>query len=451
MLTNVLRRTSLILVFIASVWILFFYSNEKPVIDDGKIHIQYWRATGQKEQDSYPVSQFNKMQDKIVVDVTTIPWMEHEKKILTAVLSGNPPDLISQFSPVAQMASRMALMPLNDFIQKDDFDSTIFFPALWKEMKWYGETFALPIKTASYAFFYNNELFREAGLDPTKPPKTWDDVKEYSKKLTKYDEKGNFTQMGFISEYGILPGHGDMPTAMLMAWQLGANFLSSDGSTVQLTDPNAVKALQWVSDFHKEYDLEKVTTFISSFGFAEQHAFLADKVAMMCLQNPLIEQIDVYRPQMDYSVCEIPSFEGYPTASSSGSFWIGIPRGAKNAQAAWEFMKFFVDKKTQLEDIRETEEPLFPGNRWAAYDSSFINKGRNEIFIKQMDYAHSPAIIPLVHGIFWREYLNAREKAVQGIQTPQAALEQAEKQVQLALDKAYSYDSYVRKTLKAAE
>ncbi len=197
-----------------------------------------------------------------VIDVTTIPWQEHEKKILTAVLSGEPPDIISQFNPVAQWASRMALTPLNDFIEHDAFDSTVFFPALWQEMKWYGETFALPIKTASFAFFYNNELFRSAGLDPEKPPKTWDEVKEYSKKLTKYDQDGNLTQMGFIGEYSGLPNHGDMPTALLMAWQLGAQFLSKDGSRVRFTDPNVIRALQWVSDFDKEYDIKKLTTFI---------------------------------------------------------------------------------------------------------------------------------------------------------------------------------------------
>ena len=75
-------------------------------------------------------------------------------------------------------------------------------------------------------------------------------------------------------------------------------------------------------------------------------------------------------------------------------------------------------------------------------------KGQNAIFIKQMDYAHSPAIIPLVHGVFWREYVNARERAVLGMQSPFDALAQAEKQVQFELDKAKSYDLYVQKILK---
>ena len=61
-----------------------------------------------------------------------------------------------------------------------------------------------------------------------------------------------------------------------------------------------------------------------------------------------------------------------------------------------------------------------------------------------MEVAHSPAIIPLVHGVFWREYLGAREQAVKGILSPIGALEVAEKQIQLELDKAVAYDQYVR-------
>ena len=248
-------------------------------------------------------------------------------------------------------------------------------------LKWHGKTYAVPIKTASYAFFYNNQLFREAGLDHTRPPRTWSEVRELSKKLTRRDERGHLSRVGFISEYGYLPMHGDMSVAVLMAWQLGARFLSDDGAKVQLANPEAVRALQWVVDMYNDYDRHEITTFISSFGYAEQHAFLSDKVAMMCLQNPFIEQIQIYRPDMDYTVCPIPSFEGYSTASASGSFWVGIPRGAKHPRAAWEFMKFYVHKKTQLAEFEEMDEPLFPGNRWfMVFSGGNISMQENGLF-----------------------------------------------------------------------
>jgi multiple sugar transport system substrate-binding protein len=278
----------------------------------------------------------------------------------------------------------------------------------------------------------------------TKPPKTWAEVKSFSKKLTKYNDKNQIIQMGYIPEYGFSPGHGDLPTAIVQAWQLGAEILIENGRRVSLTNPATVRALEWVTDFHKEYDMEQVSAFIAGFGYAEQHAFLSDKVAMMMLPNTYTDYINDYRPGMDYSVSIIPTFPGKKSASASGSWWLGIPKGSKHPQEAWEFMKYMVDKDSQLAEAKNQSESLFPANRPAAYSPEFMTDSTTRIFVEQMEVAHSPAIVPLVHGVFWREYLGARERAVKGLQKPKEALAQAERQIQIELDKAVVYDEYVR-------
>ena len=135
MIVSILKKIALGILVIIVFWFLFGYSPDKTITPDGKIHITYWRLTGQKDQTTYAVDEFNKFQDRIVVHTVEIPWQEHEKKVLTAVLSGDPPDVMMQLSPLSQWASRMALIPISDFIQKDNFDTTVFFPALWSEMK----------------------------------------------------------------------------------------------------------------------------------------------------------------------------------------------------------------------------------------------------------------------------------------------------------------------------
>ncbi len=445
---EILKKIRWIILGAAVLWLLFGYSPTPPPPNDGKIHIQYWFLTGQKEQTPFTVQKFNSMQDSIVVEPVAIPWTEHEKKVLTAILSGNPPDVMTQISPLPQWASRMALFPIDELITRDHFDTTVFFPALWQEMKWQGRIFGLPSSTASYALFYNKRLFRAAGLDPERPPKTWDQVQQYARKLVRYDAQGNITQMGYIPEYGTLPGHGDLPTAIVQAWQLGAKFLSEDGTRVSLTGTPVVQALEWVVRFYDDYDLQKVTAFIAGFGYADQHAFVSGKVAMMMLSHNYLDFVERYGPDMEYGVAIIPSFPGKPSASSSGSWWLGIPRGAKHPQAAWEFMKFVTSREIQLEEVKWQDEPLFPANRLAATDPSFATDSTTKIFVKQMEVAHSPAVVPLVHGVFWREFLGARERAVKRLQTPLAALQQAERIVQAELDKAIRYDQFVRSRMK---
>ena len=420
--------------------VLFFIEGEKSEVHTDRHHIRYWYVSTDKDEVPYRVKRFNEIQDSIFVDSTPIPWNENEKKVLTSILSGNPPDVVSLLAPVPRWASRLALNSLDDLIKRDNFDSTMIFPALWQEVKYNNKTYAIPTRTSSYALFYNKKLFREAGLDENKPPKTWDEVIEYSKKITK-EENQKYIQAGFI------PTYGNLQTSILMAYQLEADFMSKDGTKSQLDNPEMIKALQWVVDYIDEYGIDKTTALLAGFGIADQHGFIKGKIGMMVLDYSFIKKhINKYKPDLEYGVAEIPKFEGYKSVSSLGNFWVAIPRGAKNRNEAWEFIKYLAGKEIQLEDAlqQEQESTLFPANIYAANDSAFIGGDEDKlIFIKQMEYAKSPSIIPLAHGTFWREFAAARERSVHKLQTVKEALKQGNKVIQAELDDAIRYNKYV--------
>jgi multiple sugar transport system substrate-binding protein len=426
-----------LLVFLLISFLIWDFSGSDTQAE-GRKTIRYWFITGAKEEVPYHARKFNKLQDSIIVRSTAIPWNEHEKKILTGILSGSPPDIIQQVTPVPKWASRMALVPLDEFIRRDGFDTTVFFDALWEEMKWRGSVYALPVNSVSYAFLYNKRLFREAGLDPDAPPATWAELSEMNSSLLRRDNRGRIVQMGFI------PNYGNLQTSILMSWQLGAEFLTDDGARISMNNDAATKAFTWLADFYKEYPIQDVNAYMAGFGYAEQHGFLSEKVAMMILDSSFLDQIERYRPDLEFGVTLVPSFPGTTTVSSSGSWWLAIPRGARNPNAAWELMKLAVTTETQIENIFEMEENLFPANRAAAYDTLFMKDDITEIFVNQMDYSRSPSIIPIAHDVFWREFMGAQERVIHALQTPEVALTQAERIVQRALDDALEYDRYVR-------
>jgi len=417
---------------------LFLFMPDSKPPDDGKIRLKYWMVSALKEL-PFHITEFERTHENIIVESTPLPWNEHEKKILTSILSENPPDIVFLVTPVAKWATRLALTPLDDLIKRDSFDTSIFFSALWEEMKFKDHIYALPLYSNSYAFFYNKRLFKEAGLDPEKPPKTWNEVLEYSSKLTRKDSKGNLSQMGFI------PTYGNVQTSVIMAWELGAQMLSSDGAKVSLTNQPTVDAFNWVSDFYNQYKIKDVSTFIAGFGFAEQHGFISEKLAMMVLDNSFPDQIRLYNKNLDYGVAEIPTFEGYAPVSSTGSWWFAIPKGAKNKEAAWELMKFAVQKNIQLTEAERQKELLFPSNKLAANDTAFLALNEpNKIFVDLLEHSKTPTIVPLAHDVFWREYMGAQERVAHKIQTPVEALKQAEKTIQMHLDETIEYDNYVR-------
>jgi multiple sugar transport system substrate-binding protein len=294
-----------------------------------------------------------------------------------------------------------------------------------------------PVYSGSYALLYNKALFRQAGLDPERPPQTWEEVFALARRFVKRNERGQILTMGFI------PNYGNVQVFMLMAWQLGAQFLSPDGARVHVADSAVVGALDWVRRFYSEYRQQEVAAFLGGLGFADQHGFIAEKIAMMILDSSFPDQIRAYKPSLDYGVAMIPTFAGRPTASVSGSWWLGIPRGAKYPEEAWEFIKHAVTKESQLLEIEKTEESLFPANRFAAEDPRFMNTAAREIFVRMMNYSHSPSVVPLAHDVFWREIGGAQERVIHGLQNPTQALRQAEHQIQSVLDDARDYDQYV--------
>ena len=338
-------------------------------------------------------------------------------------------------------ASRNALVCLDDYIKRDNFDSTIFFPALWGEMRYNEKIYAIPLNTVSYALFYNKRLFREAGLDPNKPPRTWKQVKEYSKKILRKNEKGDIVQVGY------LPDYFKLMTVTIMAYELEVQFYNEDKTKVNLTSDKMVKVFQWLSDFYKDYSLNGILALEAGFGNANQHGFISEKIAMVILSSSFPEQIEKYKKDLDYGVAMIPTFPGHETASSAGIWWLAIPKGAKNPDKGWDFIKFAVEKKIALKAIKRMESNLFPANRFAARDTLFSQTKNDKIFLKSMKYAHSPAIIPLVHSTFWREFLSVQDAVKHGAD-PKKELERAEKTIQREYESALSYDRFVQKKLK---
>lgn len=440
---RVFNVAGLLLALAAPVLFLIWDAAPPPVPADGKIHLHYWTITGQKDVVPYFARSFGEMQSRVVVETTPIPWQEHEKKILTAIVSGNPPDVMNQVTPVPKWASRLALEPLDAYIARDRFDTSMFFPSLWSEMRWQDHIYAIPVYSGSYGLFYNRQILREAGVEH--PPETWEEVRALNQRLTIRDSRNRIVRMGFI------PNYGNVQTFMLMAWEKGARFLDQGGTTVSFTDSSVQSALEWVAGFYRDFAADDVAAFMGGFGFADQHGFIAGKVAMMVLDSSFPDQIKAYRPDLEYGVAMVPHFAGSPSASVSGSWWLAIPRGAKEPDAAWEFIKHATGKEAQLREVEMQEESMFPANRFAASDPRFMKNREREVFVSMMDFAHSPSVVPMAHDVFWREILGAQERVIHGLQTPAVALTQAEHAVQQSLDDALEYDRYVRRKVAAEQ
>src|SRR5690606_28249623 len=88
-----------------------------------------------------------------------------------------------------------------------------------------GKTYGIPFGVSTTVFFYNRDAFQHAGLDPAKPPVTWEEMVEMGKRLSKTGGKeGKPRRYSFIlwknGFYGWAP----------LLWALGGELISKDGS-----------------------------------------------------------------------------------------------------------------------------------------------------------------------------------------------------------------------------
>ena len=73
---------------------------------------------------------------------------------------------------------------------------------------WKGKLYGLPIWGGIYGEIYNRDMVVKAGLDPAKPPRTWDEYLAWAKKLTGKDQWAT----------AVLGGKTDTTTRVLLTW-----------------------------------------------------------------------------------------------------------------------------------------------------------------------------------------------------------------------------------------
>ena len=169
---------------------------------EGPVKIVYWekwtKFEGQAAKDM--VDAFNrKYEGKIHVEIRTIAQIE--QKLLLAIAGDNPPDVAGIYAfNVAPYADHDALICLDDHCEQAGISRDDYIPVFWDMCQHRGRTWALPTTPATVALHWNKRLFKEAGLDPDTPPKTLEELDEFARKLTKVDENGEITQVGFLPQ-----------------------------------------------------------------------------------------------------------------------------------------------------------------------------------------------------------------------------------------------------------
>src|SRR6185503_16755319 len=150
---------------------------------DGRLRLEYWDKWSGFEMDAMRavVDDFNASQQRIFVDFVSVSGIK--EKTLIAAAGGHPPDIAGVWATdVIDYADKQAVIPLDDMARGNIVSREHFLPIYFDMGVYEGRLYGSPSTPGTTALHYNKRLFREAGLDPERPPRTIAELDEYATK-----------------------------------------------------------------------------------------------------------------------------------------------------------------------------------------------------------------------------------------------------------------------------
>ncbi len=112
--------------------------------------------------------------------------------------AGMPDVIVSDRRTLPREAADGVYMSLQPWADRDNVRRDQFYNWAWDQGVYNGEIYGIPHETDVTVLFYNKDLFRQAGLDPDRPPATWDDLERYADKLDKIGPDGKLERVAFF-------------------------------------------------------------------------------------------------------------------------------------------------------------------------------------------------------------------------------------------------------------
>ena len=304
--------------------------------------ITWWSTEPAKPQAEKLVADFEKANPDIKVNLQFNPYGGLQGKVLIALKSGAPPDIIEiQTYWISPYVATGTLQDVGDVIFKR-VPKEDFVPAALAAATVGGKTYGMPFQAEALAMLYRKDLFREAGLDPNKPPQTWDDMIAASKKLT-YTAANGQQRYGYGIVGGGPEGVGNaLYRSMPYMWMNGGGVLSRDEKQVILNTPASVAAVKFYTDMYTTLKVSPPST-LQNDGLQLRRLFEAGTIAMYQGTPTELDRFKTEAPNMEYGVATVPHPAGKPTASVLGSWAFIVPKAGKNKADALKFLSWLTD------------------------------------------------------------------------------------------------------------
>jgi len=356
-------------------------------------------------------------------------YQESITKALTAVKSGEPPVMsILLSTDMFTLIDEDAIVPFDGLLKTPDDQAWLksFYPAFMENSQTGGKTWGIPFQRSTIVLYYNKEMFKDAGLDPNRPPANWKEQVEYAQKLTKRDASGKVTQWGIQ-----IPSSG-FPYWLFqaLAIQAGTNLMNAAGTETYYDRPEVIEGLTYWVDLVKKYKVHPEG--IVEWGTTPKD-FFEKKVAMMWTTTGNLTNVK-NNAKFDFGVAMLPAGKQRGSPTGGGNFYIFAKSTPAQRDAALKFIKWVTTPQRAAQWGIDTGYVAVRADAWETPVMKQYVAGFPAAAVARDQLPYAKAELSTHDNQRVTKALNdGLQAALTGTKTPEAAMKDAQREAERLL------------------
>jgi multiple sugar transport system substrate-binding protein len=382
-------------------------------------------TTGDSEVDKL-INKFNASQSKVKVTpvfAAVKDYSELVAKYQNYAMTGKAPEItIVGVNYTDYMIKKMPIAPVSDFIGKENFDTSDFYPAMLKlGQDSAGKQWMLPFLISTPVLYYNKKIFESAGLDPKNPPATYNKVREYAKKISAAGFQGIYIQDTNSWIY------------QAIVESMGGSMLSADKKNVTFNSDAGIKALTFISDLVNTDHSMIYQDYLQAI-----QQFLKGNLGMVMMSSAGFATL---AKNTDLEVAPFPGDGVHNIRVAAGGNCLCISKSTPEKEAAaWEFVKYITSAESTAV-LSKTTGYMSTSKRATEKDELLggylKNEPRANVTYKQSDHMVPMQNYPGSNGLKIATIVDEKIQAVlSGSMAPKDALNSAANEIKPLLNES---------------
>lgn len=251
---------------------------------------------------------------------------------------------------------------LRDLTSRTTNYGSFYTPGSWSSVQLDGRVYGVPMDSGPMAFFYNQDVFEQAGVDAAKI-RTWDDYYRAAKKLK---ENGVY----------IAADDGDASFYNAMIWLAGGRpyNTSHDGKEVSITLDTDTGTQEFTRFWQQMIDEDLVNTRLDTWSDDWKQALGSGAVASLFAGAwmPSLLLADVPGTAGLWRVAQMPTAHGNLTNAENGGSALGVLSSSRRPEASWRFIEYVCHETAGI--MTRVDGGAFPADNATLNSANFLNK-----------------------------------------------------------------------------